>query len=185
MQHPARALFIAAAIALATLTGCNSHDTTAPTTATIGSAMPAFRMQPLAGGETLASQDLFAGKVIILNAWATWCPPCRQEMPDLIRLSQLLPKEKFIVVGLAVDNNTKDVQRFVDTHHIPFPIFTDPNGKTVARPILKSFKYPETFIINRDGIIVEKVIGAFPWAEPQIITILQGIYKTGKIPKAT
>ncbi len=146
-----------------------------------GKAMPEFQMTTL-DGKQVSSREQFAGKVIVLNVWATWCPPCRKEMPDLIRLSRLLPSNKFTVIGLAADENGDDVRDFIKANHIPFPVFWDKGGKQLAGAKLGVFKYPETFIINRRGGYVEKVIGAFPWASPTTVSILNAIYKTGKIP---
>ena len=147
-----------------------------------GKAMPEFQMTTL-GGKQVNSHAQFAGKVIVLNVWATWCPPCRKEMPDLIRLSRLLPANKFTVIGLSVDNNADDVRTFIKEYHIPFPIFWDKGGKGVSGPLLGTFKYPETYIINRRGILVEKVIGGFPWASPNMVSVLNTIYKTGRMPE--
>ncbi len=146
-----------------------------------GKAMPVFQMTTL-DGKPVSSHSQFVGKVIILNVWATWCPPCRKEMPDLIRLSRLLPANKFTVIGLSVDNNADDVRDFIKEQNIPFPIFWDKGGKQVGGPVLGVFKYPETFIINRRGIYVEKVVGGFPWQSPRTVAILNSVYKTGEIP---
>ncbi|EAU55196.1 TlpA family protein disulfide reductase [Mariprofundus ferrooxydans] len=147
-----------------------------------GQAMPIFKMGTL-DGKLVDSHNLFAGKVIILNVWATWCPPCRKEMPDLIRLSRLLPANKFIVVGLAADNQAEDVRKFIEEKHVSFPIYWDKGGKQLAGPQLGVFKYPETFIINRRGVYLEKIMGGFPWASPITVRILNTIYNTGKIPE--
>jgi len=147
-----------------------------------GKAMPEFQMNTL-DGKQVKSHSQFAGKVIVLNVWATWCSPCRKEMPDLIRLSRLLPANKFTVIGLAADENADDVRAFIKEHHIPFPIFWDQGGKHVARPQLGVSMYPETFIINRHGVYLEKIVGGFPWASPRTVAILNAIYKTGKIPE--
>jgi len=147
-----------------------------------GKAMPVFQMGTL-DGKQVNSHAQFAGKVIVLNVWATWCPPCRKEMPDLIRLSRLLPANKFTVIGLAADENADDVRAFVAKNKIPFPIFWDQGGKQVAGPRLGTFKYPETYIINRRGVYLEKVVGGFPWASPRTVAIMNAIYKTGKIPE--
>ena len=146
--------------------------------------MPKFQMSTL-DGKLVKSHDQFAGKVVVLNVWATWCPPCRKEMPDLIRLSRLLPSNKFAVIGLSVDNNPDDVRTFIKAHHIPFPIFWDKGGKHVAAPVLGVFKYPETFVINRRGIYVDKIIGALPWASSGVVGVLNYIYKTGHAPVTT
>jgi len=160
------------------LSGC-SEETVA--VAKIGEKMPPFQMMSLSG-EMVDSQKLFAGKVVVFNAWATWCPPCRKEMPDLQRLSQLLPADKFLVAGLSVDNNLEDVKSFVSEQNVTFPMFWDEGGSKISNPIIRSFRFPETYILNADGIIVEKVAGAFPWASPEIIGILKVIQKTGKAP---
>jgi len=165
------------------LPACSSTDQQGGSSLPVkGKAMPVFQMNTL-DGKQVKSHDVFAGKVIVLNIWATWCPPCRKEMPDLIRLSRLLPANKFTVIGLAADENDDDVLAFIDKQHIPFPIFWDKGGKQVTGPKLGTFKYPETFIINRRGILVEKVIGGFPWASPRTVSIMNSIYKTGKIPE--
>jgi hypothetical protein len=104
-------------------------------------------------------------------------------MPDLVRLSELLPKDKFLVVGLSIDNNLGDVQKYMSEIDIPFPMFWDTGGRKIASPIFKAFKYPQTFVFNRKGVLVEKVLGIFPWASPEVIAILEEIQRTGKVPK--
>ena len=169
----------------ALLAACSPGDQQSASSLPVkGKAMPTFQMTTL-DGKQVKSHSQFAGKVVILNVWATWCPPCRKEMPDLIRLSHLLPSNRFAVIGLSVDNNADDVRAFIKEHHIPFPIFLDKGGKQVAAPVLGVFKYPETFVINRRGIYVDKIIGAFPWASPNIIGVLNYIYKTGHAPEST
>jgi thiol-disulfide isomerase/thioredoxin len=133
-------------------------------------------------GEIEDSKTLFADKVVVLNLWATWCPPCRKEMPDLVRLSKLLPKDKFLVVGLSVDNNLEDVRSYISEMNIPFPMFWDIGGQQISAPILKAFRYPETFVLNREGVLVKKVTGIFPWASPEIIAVLKDIQRTGEVP---
>jgi len=165
------------------LAACSADDQQSVNTLPVkGKAMPEFQMTTL-DGKQVKSHSQFAGKVIVLNVWATWCPPCIKEMPDLIRLSRLLPANKFTVIGLAADENADDVRAFVAKNKIPFPIFWDKGGNQVAGPRLGTFKYPETYIINRRGVLIEKVIGGFPWASPQMVSILNAVYKTGKVPE--
>jgi len=162
------------------LTACGSGSEQA--TASKGAELPPLQMQSLISGETVDSKPLFADKVVILNLWATWCPPCRQEMPDLVRLSKILPADKFIVVGLSVDNSLDDVKNFVAEQKVSFPMFWDKGGEKIAAPIFKSFRFPETFILNRHGIVVEKIAGTLPWASPDTVSALKAIYETGELP---
>ena len=144
--------------------------------------MPAIQLLSTSG-EITDSKALFSDKVVVLNLWATWCPPCRKEMPDLVRLADLLPKDQFLVVGLSVDNNLEDVQNYIKEMNIPIPMFWDAGGQSIAAPILKAFRYPETFVFNRKGMLVERVVGTFPWASPKVIAVLEAIQRTDKMLK--
>ncbi len=146
-----------------------------------GDTLPAMKLQDLAGNISY-SRELFAGKVVVFNVWATWCPPCRKEMPDLLRLSQILPKNRFMVVALSVDRNPEDVKAFVREHGLSFPVFWDRGGSAIANRLLGVSKYPETLVINREGKVVTKIIGAFPWAAPETVRALKYIARYGDIP---
>jgi len=146
-----------------------------------GDALPSMKLHGLSGN-TAYSRELFKGKVVIFNVWATWCPPCRKEMPDLLKLSQILPKKRFMVVALSVDENLDDVKTFVHEHGLTFPVFWDQGGASIGTPKLGVFKYPETLVMNRKGRVVTKVIGAYPWARADTIKALKYIAKYGNIP---
>jgi len=147
-----------------------------------GDVLPGMKLHDLSGN-TAHSRELFKGKVVVFNVWATWCPPCRKEMPDLLKLSRILPKERFMVVALSVDENLNDVKTFVHEHGLTFPVFWDQGGAVIASPKLGVFKYPETLVMNREGKIVTKVIGAYPWAGANTVRALKHIAKYGDIPK--
>jgi len=166
---------------LTVLSGCSDNQVN--TLPEKDKPMPSFSMLSLSGGK-VSSTELFKDKVVVLNIWATWCPPCRDEMPDLVKLSTMLPQDKFLVVGLATDKNLQHVQGFVKEHGVSFPIYWDDGGKAIAADVLGVTRYPETFVLNRKGILVEKVVGGFPWAAPQMRKILTAIYETGGVPPA-
>ncbi|MDQ6964481.1 MAG: TlpA disulfide reductase family protein [Mariprofundales bacterium] len=147
-----------------------------------GEPFPQLMMRDLTGGVG-SSAELFHGKVVVFNVWATWCPPCRKEMPDLVRLSRLLPNSDFVVLGLSVDEDLQALQRYIAEHGITFPIYWDQGGGAIAAKRLQVFKYPETFILNRDGVLVERVIGAFPWASDTSVKLLKYIAKHGVVPQ--
>jgi thiol-disulfide isomerase/thioredoxin len=164
------------------LIACNSSESAKPSeSVSIGKPLPAIQMLSISGKIT-DSKSLFADKVVVFNLWATWCPPCRKEMPDLVHLSELLPKDKFLIVGLSIDNNLEDVQSYINEMEIPFQMFWDNGGQQVAAPILKAFRIPETFVLNREGVLVNKVTGFLPWDSPEIIAVLKNIHRTGKVP---
>ena len=147
-----------------------------------GDIFPSMKLYDLSENISY-SRELFRGKIVIFNVWATWCPPCRKEMPDLLKLSQILPKNRFMVVALSVDKNLDDVKSFVHEHGLTFPVFWDQGGAAVAASTLGVFKYPETFVINREGKVIVKVIGAYPWARADTVRALKYVAKYGDIPK--
>ncbi len=147
-----------------------------------GDMFPMIKLHGLSGN-IVYSRELFKGKIVVFNVWASWCPPCRKEMPDLIKLSRILPKSQFLVVGLSVDKNIDDVRIFVHDHKLPFPIFLDQGGITIAAPKLGISKYPETLVMNRKGKIITKVIGPYPWAEADTVRALKYIARHGDLPR--
>jgi len=165
------------------MVGCSSSGDGASNAAPQkGKAFPQLMMRDLSGGVG-SSGDLFRGKVVVFNVWATWCPPCRKEMPDLVRLSKLLPSSDFVVIGLSVDEDLQALQRYITEHNVSFPIYWDQGGRAIAANRLQVFKYPETFILNREGMLVDRVIGAFPWASEPSLKTLRYIAEHGDEPK--
>ncbi len=167
------------------LGGCSGsgEGDTAATRLGKGAVFPELVMRDLSGGVG-NSKELFRNKVVVLNVWATWCPPCRKEMPDLIALSRRLPAKDFLVIGLSVDEDLRVLQEYIDANGVSFPIYWDQGGRAIAADRLGVFKYPETFILNRDGVLVERVIGAYPWNAEETVNTLHYIAEHGKLPSS-
>jgi cytochrome c biogenesis protein CcmG/thiol:disulfide interchange protein DsbE len=125
-----------------------------------GSAAPPFRLPSLGGGEVdLASQR---GKVVVLNFWATWCPPCVAEMPSLERLHRALGPEGLSVVTVSTDEDDAELRRFVAERALSLPVLKDPGGR-VAASEYHTTGYPETFVLDREGRLLEHVVGPAEW----------------------
>jgi peroxiredoxin len=125
-----------------------------------GSAAPGFRLPTLAGGEVdLASQR---GKIVVVNFWATWCPPCVAEMPSLERLHRALSPEGLSVVTVSADEDEGDLRRFVAEHALTLPVLKDPGGR-VAAGEYRTTGYPETFVLDREGRLLQHVVGPAEW----------------------
>ncbi len=141
-----------------------------------GTEAPAFRLPSLAGGQVdLASQR---GKVVVLNFWATWCPPCVEEMPSLERLYRTLSPEGLSVVAVACDDDQADVQKFVSQHGLTLPVLIDLGGR-VAGDDYRTTGYPETFLLDRQGRIVRHVVGPEEWDSPEMIAELRRLMGGG------
>jgi peroxiredoxin len=130
----------------------------------VGSRAPDFRALNIATGDTVRLEG-YRGEVVLLNIWATWCEPCREEMPSIERLHRAFGPQGFRVVAVSIDESGPDVVRqFQQQYALTFDILHD-RARAIER-IYQTTGVPETFIINRDGRIVKKMIGAHDWASP-------------------
>lgn len=118
----------------------------------------------------------YRGKVIFLNFWATWCPPCREEMPSMEALYQRLKGRDFEMLAVSIDRKGKEVVGpFVEKYGLTFPVLLDPENKTYNLYGLRGI--PETFIIDKNGVIVYKVIGAQDWMKKDWLDYFERILK--------
>lgn len=130
----------------------------------VGSRAPDFTAADLATGDpvTLAS---YRGQVVLLNVWATWCEPCRVEMPSMERLHQELGPQGLKIVAVSIDEAGPDVVReFQREYGLTFQILHD-RSRAIER-IYQTTGVPESFVLNREGRIMKKVIGAVDWDSP-------------------
>lgn len=139
----------------------------------IGEPFPAITLQALDG--TTLSLEQHRDKLIILHVWATWCPPCRKEMPGLQRLSEKLDPEKFALLGVSVDEDADQVRKFKRSYNVTFARHIDPDRK-IAENVLAIKAYPETFLIGRDGTLLRRMVGEHNWDSPSMLELLQNSY---------
>jgi len=135
----------------------------------VGDRAPDFRAVRLPGGRPASLAD-YRGQVILLNVWATWCDPCRVEMPSMERLWRTFQGTGFRVVAVSIDKDDSTVvNAFVKELGLTFDVLHDQSGR--IQQIYQTTGVPESFVINRDGVIVKKVIGASAW-DAQVNQIL-------------
>lgn len=141
-------------LALLLLGGCGDSE---PTVVAIGAPVPAFSA-PMLDGDTVALADL-RGKPVLLNVWATWCIPCREEMPDLQAIQDEFASRGLEVVGVSVDqlHAAGDISRFLTDYNIGFMILHDPQAR-VGR-VFRTVGVPETFLIGADGVLLARWFG--------------------------
>ena len=113
-----------------------------------------------------------ANKVRIINIWATWCPPCRTELPSLQSLSKKLDPEKFEVIGISVDEDADYVREFLKDTGVSYPNYLD-SEKKIAGGQFGVDSYPQTLILRPDGVLVDRVIGARDWVSDGFVHQLQ------------
>jgi peroxiredoxin len=133
----------------------------------IGTAAPDFTVQDSDRKVTLSEER---GKIVVLNFWATWCPPCVEEMPSLVQLQQRMKDKNVVVLGVSLDADGDAYHRFIKEHKIDFLTVRDADQK--SNNLYGTFKFPETYIIDRNGIVRRKFIGPVDWSQPEIVDFL-------------
>ena len=137
----------------------------------VGSRAPDFRAKNLATGRATTLAD-YRGRVVLLNLWATWCQPCRVEMPSLERLSRKLGGSGFTVVAVSIDEDGDSVvAAFARALGLTFDILHDQSG--AMKGTYQATGVPESWMISPDGVIIKKVIGASEWDGPVNETLVR------------
>ncbi len=113
------------------------------------------------------------GKVVVLNFWATWCPPCVEEAPGLVQLNQRLASRNGVVLGVSVDEDEAAYNKFIQQYGINFPTYRDPSKKSAQD--YGTVIYPETYIIDRKGKIARKIIGYQDWNSADMLAYFDAL----------
>ena len=140
---------------------------------TIGTVAPDFAFKDLDGGLVHLSDH--SGEVVLVNIWATWCPPCVEEMPSMERLYQKIGGDGFEILAVSIDAELGqfdllgygggDIRAFADSFGLTFPILHNPSGD--IQRLYRTMALPESFLVGRDGIIYKKVAGGTEWDAPE------------------
>jgi len=133
----------------------------------IGSTAPDFTVED---GQTKVTLSQLRGQIVVLNFWATWCPPCVEEMPSLVEMQRRMKAKGVTVLAVSIDVDESAYQRFVKDHAANLVTVRDPAQKTPA--LYGTHGWPETFVIDRNGVMQRKFIGAVDWTEPEITAFL-------------
>ncbi len=146
---------------------------------TTGTVAPDFEVNDLLGGRVRLSDH--RGEVVLVNIWATWCPPCVEEMPSMERLYQKIGGDGFEIMAISIDvepggfdldgNPGGDIQAFADSLGLTFPILHDPSG--AIQQLYRTTGVPESFLIGTDGILYKRVAGPTEWDAPEYGELIQ------------
>lgn len=198
---PAAAIFLICASASFSLIGCSSGDQTNGSGAGVASSSPATNTDParstaptriVPSGPVTLSQEIldttvktldgssiklsdYEDKVLVLNLWATWCGPCRQEMPELVKMSSEYKSRGLVVLGIATEYNERQgqdyVKDFIRANGINYKVIWDDG--TLAGPLVQAMNgrpvIPQSFVISRDGKIVKYFSGFNPLSTPTLM----------------
>jgi peroxiredoxin len=165
-----RFLCLALVMLLFALPGCSRKEKPAVG----GTTAPDFTLKDLSGKAVTLSS--LRGKVVLLNFWATWCPPCREEIPSMMRLNKAMEGKPFQMLAVSEDGGGKDaVTGFFKESGASLPALLDSDQAVGGRYGLTGV--PETFVIGKNGVILKKVVGAMNWSDPAAIGFLENAMK--------
>jgi len=153
-----------AAVLFAAVAGVLLYTAPPPDPVAEGVEAPGFTLRALAD-ETPISLASLRGRVVLVNFWATWCPPCEAEMPSMERLHRALADVPFTLLAVSVDEDAEKVRAFRDRFGLTFPILYAPGGSE-AKAVAESYgtrQYPESFLIGPDGRVAARFVGPREW----------------------
>jgi cytochrome c biogenesis protein CcmG, thiol:disulfide interchange protein DsbE len=133
----------------------------------IGTAAPDFTVQDSDRTVTLSH---YRGQVVVLNFWATWCPPCVEETPSLVQMQQRLKDKGIVVLAVSTDADDAAYHRFIKDHNVN--LLTVRDAQQHSNALYGTVMFPETWIIDRKGVVRRKFVGAVDWNTPEVIEFL-------------
>jgi cytochrome c biogenesis protein CcmG/thiol:disulfide interchange protein DsbE len=138
----------------------------------VGATAPDFHAVDLATGDSVTLQQRYRGKVTLVNIWATWCEPCKIEMPAMEQVYRALAPRGFAVAAVSIDEGSPDeVRAFGQELGLSFDLLQD--RSTRIQRIYQTTGVPESFLLNRQGVIVKRIIGAHDWNSPANRALLE------------
>ena len=158
-----RRVIVLLGLSILLLAGCYSGSRPAH----IDTVAPDFTVQD--ADRKISLSDL-RGKVVVLNFWATWCPPCVDEMPSLVQMQQQMSARGVSVLAVSVDVDESAYHRFLKDHKIDLLTVRDPDQK--SNNLYGTIKFPESYIIDRKGVVRRKFWGPVDWTQPEIVDFL-------------
>ncbi len=158
------------AVAVLLLAGfCAQSIARTPGEVDVGGVLRDTRMQGLAGGPSKRFSD-FRGKPLVINVWASWCGPCRQEMGSLQRLAHKYGGRQFNVIGVSTDDYPDRANGFLKAYRIQFSNFID--HELVLENMLGADRLPLTLLVDSRGMVMDKHYGAREWDSPEALTLI-------------
>ncbi len=131
----------------------------------VNQTAPDFKVGKLRGGEATLSE--FRGRVVLINFWATWCRPCRAEMPSMEALYGSYKRTDFEILAVSIDTTGKEkVRSFIEEFGFRFPILLDP--EFLIKDLYQVRVVPTSILIDRKGVIRERILGATDWNDPEM-----------------
>lgn len=175
-------------VLIAAMLSLMSTVSTGPTLASDSSA--SFKMSRLPSGSMAAPFELttldgkvvksseLAGKVVLVNFWATWCGPCKEEMPSLARLQEQLDPTRFVLLTVTTDLQRQGIAHFLSRLGVSLPVLFDEDQEVSRSFMVRGL--PTTIVIARDGMLVGRAVGPRTWDSPEAVAVMRQVMESGK-----
>lgn len=137
----------------------------------VGDSAPEFSVTT-ASGKTITNKS-FPGKILVVNFWATWCPPCVEETPSLNEFAKAMAPKGLVVLGVSIDKDQKAYSEFLSRYGIAYETATNPDQSISTS--FGTFGWPETYLIDRNGKVIEKYVSAVNWTSEQMMQHVQSL----------
>lgn len=134
---------------------------------------PDFKVTNLAGAERTRAS--VSGKVVLLNFWATWCPPCKEEIPSIEALSKAMKGKDFEVFAVNLGDDAATVKSFVAEQKMTFPVYLDPKN-TLSRTYAAQ-GIPTTYLLDKEGRFIAGMVGNYDYSNPEFVALLDELAK--------
>ena len=145
----------------------------------IGQKAPDYRLVDLQTGDSVSLRERAKGKISIVNIWATWCGPCKEEMPAMQRTFTELSPRGFQILAVSIDEaDGTSVREFASDLGVTFDVLQDRSGG--IQQLYQTTGVPESFLLDRDGTIIKRVIGAHDWSSPANRKLIERYLGDGK-----
>ena len=141
-----------------------------------GSMVAPFELTTL-DGKVVKSSEL-AGKVVLVNFWATWCGPCKEEMPSLARLQEQLDPTRFVLLTVTTDLQRQGIAHFLSQLGVSLPVLFDEDQEVSRSFMVRGL--PTTIVIARDGTLVGRAVGPRAWDSPEAVAVMRQVMESGK-----
>jgi cytochrome c biogenesis protein CcmG, thiol:disulfide interchange protein DsbE len=148
----------------------------------VGSRAPDFRVVDLASGDSVSLHERYRNTVTLVNVWATWCVPCRLEMPSMQRAYARLKPRGFRIAAVSVDEGApEEVRAFARELGLTFDLMQD--RSTLIQQKFQMTGVPESFLLDRNGMIMKREIGAREWDSPVNLALINRLLDDAGAPK--
>ena len=141
-----------------------------------GSMVAPFELTAL-DGKVVKSSEL-AGKVVLVNFWATWCGPCKEEMSSLARLQQQLDPTRFVLLTITTDLQRQGIAHFLAQLGVSVPVLFDEDQEVSRSFMVRGL--PTTIVIARDGALIGRAVGPRVWDSPESVAVMRQVMESGK-----